>query len=93
MLGAGLTLVVTVGVFAFGGHLLDGWLGTRPLFLLLGLVFGAIGGFIHLFSVVAPGLLPWSRSRTGRQSGDKGSGSHPADSEQFPEPPKRPPEP
>ena len=74
MLGAGMTLAAAVGVFAFGGHLVDGWLQTSPLFLILGLLLGATGGFIHLFSVVAPGVLPFGRSRargTGRAQGSQ----------------------
>ena len=81
MLGAGMTLVVTVGLFAFGGHLLDGWLETTPLFLLLGSLLGATGGFIHLFSVAAPGMLPFGRSRdTGPKPPERSS--PPADADE-----------
>ena len=96
MLGAGMTLVGSVGLFAFGGHLLDGWLETSPLFLLLGLLLGATGGFIHLFSAVAPGMLPFGRSRAKGPQRRDGS-SHRPDAEngapRDPEPPSSQPDP
>ena len=81
MLGAGLTLAVSVGLFAWGGHLLDGWLETTPWFLLLGLLLAVTGGFIHLFSVAAPGLLPFGRSRPRGPGGTNGSQSPASDVE------------
>ena len=94
MLGAGMTLVGSVGLFAFGGHLLDGWLETSPLFLLLGLLLGVTGGFIHLFSVVAPGMLPFGRSRAGGPERTDGSSRRPdAEAPRDPEPPSSPTDP
>ncbi len=90
MLGAGMTLAAAVGVFAFGGHLVDGWLQTSPLFLILGLLLGATGGFIHLFSVVAPGVLPFGRSRargTGRAQGSESTRSEDKEGPRDPESP------
>ncbi len=90
MLGAGMTLAAAVGVFAFGGHLVDGWLETSPLFLILGLFLGATGGFIHLFSVVAPGVLPFGRSRShgaGRAKGSESPRSKDKDGPRDPESP------
>ena len=89
MVGAGLTLAATVGLFTFGGHLLDGALGTTPLFLIVGLLLGAIGGFIHLFSVAAPGALPFGRSKSGSAEGP--DGSDPAERENGPRDPQPPP--
>ena len=89
MVGAGLTLAATVGLFTFGGHLLDGALGTTPLFLIVGLLLGAIGGFIHLFSVAAPGALPFGRSRKGG-AGDPDR-SDPGEREKGPGDPEPPP--
>ena len=54
-------MAVTVGLFSYGGHLLDQKLSTSPTFLLTGLVLGALGGFLHLVNGVAPGLLPFRR--------------------------------
>ena len=90
MLGAGMTLVVTVGVFAFGGHLVDGWLETRPLFLVLGSLLGAAGGFIHLFSVVAPGVLPFGRSRARGPEPTRGAETPRSDAEEGPRDPESP---
>lgn len=63
-LGAGMTMAVVAGVFAYGGYWLDGALGTLPLFVVLGVVLGFVGGFVHLLAAVAPEMLPWrARSR------------------------------
>jgi F0F1-type ATP synthase assembly protein I len=70
-LGAGLTLAVTAFLFSYGGYLLDGQLGTRPLFLILGVLLGAVGGFIHLLRVVAPEMLPFGKEpKRDRRPGD-----------------------
>ena len=60
-LGAGMTLAVSVGLFAYGGWWLDGQLGTRPWFLLLGVVCGITGGLLHLIRVLAPELWPFGK--------------------------------
>ena len=62
-IGAGLTLAVSVGLLAYGGLWLDGNLDTKPLFLLIGVAWGVIGGTIHLVRVISPELLPWGRKR------------------------------
>jgi F0F1-type ATP synthase assembly protein I len=51
--GLGLTLAVTVLVGLAGGYWLDGRLGTRPVFLLLGGTVGLGAALYHLFKVVA----------------------------------------
>jgi hypothetical protein len=56
-LGAGLTFAATVALFALGGLWLDGKLATSPLFVLVGTLFGILGGTIHLLRVLAPGVL------------------------------------
>lgn len=61
VLGAGTTLVVVVGLFAWGGYLLDNWLSMTPLFVVVGALIGAVGGFIHFLHKVAPELLPFGR--------------------------------
>ncbi len=55
-LGLGMTLAVTVLAGLGGGYWLDGRLGTRPLFLLLG---GTLG--------LAAGLYTFIRTVTGRE--------------------------
>lgn len=54
-------MAVTVGLFSYGGYLLDQKLSTSPVFLLIGLALGASGGFLHLVNVVAPELLPFRK--------------------------------
>jgi len=60
-LGAGLTLAVSVGLFAYGGLWLDAKLGTRPWLLLLCVGLGIVGGILHLIRVLAPELWPFGR--------------------------------
>ena len=53
LLGLGTTLAVTVLAGLGGGHWLDGRLGTRPVFLLLGGAFGLGAAMVHFFRAVA----------------------------------------
>jgi F0F1-type ATP synthase assembly protein I len=52
-LGLGTTLAVTVLAGLGGGYWLDGRLGTRPVFLLLGSALGVGAALYHFFWVVA----------------------------------------
>lgn len=52
-LGLGTTLAVTVLAGLGGGYWLDGRLGTRPVFLLLGGVLGLGVALYHFFKTVA----------------------------------------
>lgn len=61
--GAGLTMAVTVALFSYGGYLLDGLLGTEPLFLVIGALLGILGGTIHLLAALAPESLPFGRRK------------------------------
>jgi hypothetical protein len=61
VVGAGLTMVVTVGLLAYGGIWLDRRLGTNPLFVVVGALLGVVGGTLHLIGVVAPEMLPFRR--------------------------------
>jgi F0F1-type ATP synthase assembly protein I len=63
VLGTGLTLAVTVGLFAFAGLWLDERLGTKPLFLLAGVLLGVVGGGLHLLRALAPEMLPFGKTR------------------------------
>lgn len=65
--GAGITFGLSVVLFTLGGYALDHWLETLPLFLLIGLAIGAIGGFIHLVESVSPGTLFPSRRPAARR--------------------------
>lgn len=60
-LGAGLTLAVSVGLFAYGGLWLDARLGSKPVFVLVGVLLGTVGGILHLIRVLAPELWPFGK--------------------------------
>jgi hypothetical protein len=60
-LGAGLTLAVSVGLFAYGGQWLDARYGTKPWLLLLCVGCGITGGILHMIRVVAPELWPFGK--------------------------------
>lgn len=57
--GVGLTLVISTVLGLWGGHALDGWLGTSPWLTLVGLLFGIAAGFVNLFRAV--GLFDGNR--------------------------------
>jgi hypothetical protein len=63
-LGAGMTMIAVVALFALGGRWLDGKTGLGPLFLLIGFFIGAFGGFIHLVAALAPELLPFRSKKS-----------------------------
>lgn len=46
---AGIQLVVAIVLLAWGGHYLDAKLATKPLFLIGGVVLGAIAGFFNIY--------------------------------------------
>lgn len=60
-MGAGLTLAVSVGLFAYGGLWLDARFGTKPWLLLLCVGCGIAGGILHLIRVLAPELWPFGK--------------------------------
>jgi ATP synthase protein I len=45
----GFTLIVIIGGLTAVGFFVDTWLGTLPLFLLVGLVLGFVGGLFYLY--------------------------------------------
>ncbi len=61
VLGAGLTLAASVGLFAYGGLWLDRRWDTSPWLLLLGVGCGITGGMLHLIRVMAPELWPFGK--------------------------------
>lgn len=54
-----MTLAVVVGMFAYGGFWLDERLGSKPWLLVVGILLGLLGGFVHLLRVFAPEMLPF----------------------------------
>lgn len=51
-LRVGTEIVASTMIGLGSGYLLDRWLGTRPLFLLLFFAFGVAAGFINLYYVM-----------------------------------------
>lgn len=50
--GLGLTFALSILLFFGLGYKLDQYLGTLPLFALIGAFLGGVGGFIHLYRTV-----------------------------------------
>ena len=59
--GVGLTLVISTVLGLWGGSVLDRWLGTSPVLMLVGLLLGIVAGFLNLFRAV--GLFDGGRER------------------------------
>lgn len=71
-LGAGLTLAVSVGLFAYGGLWLDDRFGTKPWLLLVAVALGLLGGMLHLIRVLAPELWPFGKLPSETPPHDRG---------------------
>ncbi|MCH7553290.1 MAG: AtpZ/AtpI family protein [Chloroflexi bacterium] len=54
LLGFGWFLAAALVTGLAGGWFLDNWLGTKPLFLLLGLLLGTATGAVGLFKMLMP---------------------------------------
>jgi ATP synthase protein I len=54
--GIAFVLAIVMGVGA--GYLLDSWLGTRPLFFLVGFFLGVAAGILNVFRTVSKTLGP-----------------------------------
>lgn len=50
--GLGLTFALAILLFFVLGYALDSYLGTLPIFSLIGAFVGGIGGFLHLYHSV-----------------------------------------
>jgi len=48
----GTTLVVATALATVGGYFLDDWLGTKPVFTLIGLGLGIVTGFRDFFRLI-----------------------------------------
>lgn len=58
-----MTFVASAVALGALGWWLDLLLGTPPVLLIVGVLLGFVGGFIHLLAVVAPDLLPFGKHR------------------------------
>ena len=47
--GHGMTIGVATALFSWLGNLLDGLIGTGPLFVILGATIGFVGGFYSMY--------------------------------------------
>lgn len=65
--GHGITMGAATALFAWLGHLLDGWIGTGPLFVILGATAGFAGGFYAMYRDLV--LRPDGGSTEGGDSG------------------------
>lgn len=63
--GAGLQFAGAILIFLFAGRWLDEKLGTEPWLLLLGVLVGAVAGFISLYRQLV--IVPRERERRQRE--------------------------
>ena len=49
LVGLGGTFAAAIIGFTLGGWALDEWLGLTPLFTLVGMAVGAVGGFLNVY--------------------------------------------
>ena len=54
LLGLGWYIATSIVLGVGGGLLLDGWLGTVPLFTLLGVLVGSVVAFYGMYRMVLP---------------------------------------
>jgi F0F1-type ATP synthase assembly protein I len=66
--GVGFTFAFAMLLFGAAGWVVDGWLHTRPLFFILGALFGGFAGFMNIYYRV-------KRDTEKPASGSEGPGS------------------
>ena len=66
VLGVGLQFAAAIVLFLFLGRWLDGVFGTEPWLLLIGVMLGAVGGFLSLYRQLV--IVPRERERRQRES-------------------------
>src|SRR2546422_10440467 len=67
----GFTFAVAILAFGALGWVVDGWLGTRPWFALVGAAIGGVGGGLNHFYFVGVG-----EGGGGGEGGCRGAGRH-----------------
>jgi F0F1-type ATP synthase assembly protein I len=68
-LATGLRFAGGIVVFFFGGFFLDRWLGTTPLFLIVGTLVGAGLGFLSVYRELLADEARRADGQTGRRAG------------------------
>ena len=76
LLGLGWYVALCVAAGAAGGIWLDGWLGLRPVFTLLGVLFGIFAAFYGLYKMVKPLLDTGAATRKSGSGGEKAPGQN-----------------
>ena len=64
---------LVAALFTLGGKWLDDQFSTKPLFVLVGVLLGLVGGTIHLLHSLAPGVLSFGKKPPGGAAGSSGS--------------------
>ncbi|HEY0671769.1 MAG TPA: AtpZ/AtpI family protein [Longimicrobiales bacterium] len=71
-LSVGLTWALSTALFLYLGSLVDGWLGSKPVFTLIGAFIGAAAGFYYIYRQIAAG--PGTGKGSGKsKDGDAGA--------------------
>lgn len=50
--GLGLSMVISIGVCGVAGYFVDGWLGTSPALLIVGILLGVVVGAFQAYRLV-----------------------------------------
>jgi F0F1-type ATP synthase assembly protein I len=74
--GVGLTMGVSVGLFAYGGLWLDAQFGTKPWLLLLCVAAGILGSVLHMVRVLMPEKWPWPTESNKASESNKAADSN-----------------
>lgn len=69
--GVGLTMGLSVGLFAYGGLWLDTQFGTKPWLLLVCVAAGILGSVLHMIYVLIPEKWPWPKDAAKRSPMDE----------------------
>lgn len=75
--GAGLSMALFVGLFAYGGLELDQALGSSPWCLISGTMLGFVASFYHLVRTYAPEMLPSADKRNAASKARQAEGTSP----------------
>ncbi len=72
----GLMVAITLAGFLLGGVYLDKWLGTKPLFMVVGIFLGFAGAGVEVRYVVLPFLEKKQKVKKDKDSGDKNNNNY-----------------